>query len=58
MIYIRMALYLLGPLLVAFGIGSFDADAGTITINIEQAAVALTVALSALLGVFGKWGKK
>ncbi len=42
MLYIRMALYLVSGLLAGQGLAIFDADAGTVTLKIEDLAVALS----------------
>ncbi len=42
MLYIRMALYLLGGLLAGQGLAIFDAEAGTITFEIDSLAQALS----------------
>ncbi|MDF3904709.1 MULTISPECIES: hypothetical protein [Paracoccus] len=57
-VYLRMALYTLAIVLSSLGIGTFDPEAGTFTIDLEQAAIALAGAgvLNAL--VFWRWGKK
>lgn len=51
MLYIRMALYLVSGLLAGQGLAIFDADAGTLTLKIEDLAVALS-GLAAFAGTF------
>jgi len=51
MIYIRMALYLIGGLLAGQGLAIFDAEAGTITFEIDNLAHALS-GLAAFVGTF------
>lgn len=51
MLYIRMFLYLAAGVLAGQGIAVFDAEAGTITFQIEQVATALA-GLAAFAGTF------
>jgi hypothetical protein len=57
-VFIRMVLYTVAMGLVAAGFGTFDAAAGTLTLKLDDIAVALAGAgvLNGL--VFWKWGKK
>jgi hypothetical protein len=56
--YIRVALYVLSGMAAAAGFGTFDAEAGTLTLNLNEMALALA-ASSVVSGViFGIWGKK
>lgn len=51
MLYIRMALYLIGGLLAGQGLAIFDPEAGTITFQIDSLAQTLT-GLVAFVGTF------
>lgn len=57
-VYIRVAFYALAGFVAAVGFGTFDAEAGTLTLDLDDlsAAVAASSFLSAV--VFGLWGKK
>lgn len=51
MLYIRMALYLIGGALAGYGLATFDPEAGTITFQIDALAQALS-GLATFLGTF------
>lgn len=41
-LFIRMLLYLLFGAIAGFGLGTFDGEAGTMTINVDSLAAVLT----------------
>lgn len=51
MLYVRMALYLIGGLLAGQGLAIFDPEAGTITFQIDSLAQTLT-GVAAFVGTF------
>ena len=57
-VYIRMAFYVFAPMVAMMPGVTFDPDAFTVMINLEAAAIGLSVGLAGVAGVFGKWGKK
>lgn len=57
-VYIRMAVYALGGLATVAGLGTVDAEAGTLTIDLEAFAASIGAGLAASGFVFGVWGKK
>lgn len=56
--YIRMAFYVLAPLLALAPGVTYNPDAAQVVIDLEAAAIGLTVAVAGVGGVFTKWGKK
>lgn len=57
-VYIRMALYTLAVMAASAGFGSFDATAGTLTLNLNEMAAAIAAAGVLNGAVFAVWGKK
>ena len=63
-IYLRLALYVLGPVLAHFAawLGGwgviYDAEAQTLTIHIEAAVGAVFAGSALAAGVFRRWGVK
>lgn len=57
-VYIRIALYILAPVIASFGFGVWDQEAGTLTLSMNEIAAALGAASLASAGIFAKWGSK
>lgn len=57
-VYIRLALYTLAGSLAALGVGTFDAEAGTLTLDLNQMATVLAGSSVVTGVVFAIWGKK
>lgn len=57
-VYIRMLLYTVAAVVAAVGFGTFDAAKGTLTLNLNEIALAISAAAAANGFVFWKWGKK
>jgi hypothetical protein len=57
-VYFRMALYVAAPLVGLLPGVTYDADAFTLLIDLEAAAVGLTASLVGVVAVFQRWGKK
>jgi hypothetical protein len=57
-VYIRIALYTLATAATAAGLGTFDAEAGTLTLNLNDIAAAIAGAGFVNGAVFAIWGKK
>jgi len=57
-VYLRLAFYSVSALLAAIGLAKFDAQAGTLTLNIDTVSSAIAGALAANMAVFKIWGKK
>ena len=57
-VYIRVVLYALAGFIASAGFGTFDQEAGTLTLDVDQLALAVPAALAFAGGVFAKWGKK
>lgn len=57
-VYIRMVFYVLAPLVALAPGVTFDPDAFTVLIDLERAALGLSVGLAGVAGVFRRWGKK
>lgn len=55
---IRMALYTGAALVAALGLGQFDAEAGTLTLHLNDIAEALAAAGAVNGLVWWKWGTK
>lgn len=58
MIYIRLAVYAVAGLVAAAGFGTFDAEAGTLTLNLNEIVMALAAGGAISGAVFAKWGKR
>lgn len=56
-VYIRMIFYVLAPMAAMIPGVTYSADAGTLLIDLEAAAIGLTVAVASVAAVFRKWGK-
>lgn len=58
-LFIRMALYVAASFIAGLGWAEYDSGAGTLTINLEQLAIAATSLLT-VIGTFlaGRWGKR
>lgn len=56
-VYIRMAFYVLAPMVAMMPGVTYNADAATLLVDLEAAAIGLSVSLAGVAGVFGKWGK-
>lgn len=57
-VYVRMALYTIAVMAAAAGFGTFDATAGTLTLNLNEMAAAIAAAGALNGAVFAVWGKK
>lgn len=57
-VYVRVLFYALAGILASAGFGTFDAEAGTLTLNLDQIGMAAGAALAAAGAVFAKWGTK
>lgn len=57
-VYARIAVYGAAPMIAAAGFGTYDAEAGTLLLDLDQFVTALAVGGSVALNVFQKWGKK
>lgn len=57
-VYIRLVLYSLAGLVTATGLGTFDAATGTLTLQLDDIAVAVAASGVLTVGVFSVWGKK
>lgn len=57
-VYIRMAVYFLAPVAALLPGVTYSQDAATLTIDLEAAALGLTAAGAAVMGIFARWGKK
>lgn len=56
-VYVRMAVYTVAAMVAALGFGTFNADAGTLTLDLNQIGLALAgagVLNGALFTAFGK----
>ena len=56
-VYIRMAFYVIAPIIALAPGVTFDPDAFTVLIDLERAAVGLSVGVAGIAAVFRKWGK-
>ena len=56
--YIRVAVYTLTAMAASAGLGTFDAEAGTLPLNLNEIATALAGAGVLNGAVFAIWGKK
>lgn len=56
-VFFRMLFYVAAPLVATLPGVTFNADAGTVLIDIETAAAGLAIALTGVVAVFKKWGK-
>lgn len=57
-VYIRVALYVFSSMAAAAGFGTFDAEAGTLTLNLNEVAMALGAGGALSAAIFGIWGTK
>lgn len=57
-VYIRMALYSVAAMLAALGLGVFDPTTGTLTLDLNDIAMALGGAGVVNGLIFSAWGKK
>lgn len=57
-VYVRVLFYALAGIVASAGFGTFDAEAGTLTLNLDQLGAASAVAVGAAGAVFAKWGTK
>ena len=57
-VYIRIALYILAPVIASFGFGVWDQEAGTLTLSMNEIAAALGAASLASGAIFARWGSK
>ncbi|MAN98199.1 hypothetical protein [uncultured Roseovarius sp.] len=57
-VYFRVILYFIAPLVALVPGIVYDANAQTVTIDLEAAATGLAVAGAAVAAMFAKWGKK
>lgn len=57
-VYIRLALYSIAGLVAASGLGTFDAAAGTLTLQLDDLAAATAASGFLTAAVFAVWGKK
>lgn len=57
-VYLRLAFYIIAPLVAAVGFGSYDAAAGTLTISVEGLGGAASVTGLLSTAIFAKWGTK
>lgn len=57
-VYIRLAVYALAGIIAAAGFGTFNPEAGTLTLDLNQIALAVPAALIFVGAVFAKWGTK
>jgi hypothetical protein len=57
-VYIRIALYILAPIVASFGFGVWDQETGTLTLSMNEIAAALGAATLASGAIFAKWGSK
>lgn len=56
--YIRVAIYTVAALAAAAGFGRFDAEAGTLTLDLNQIALAVAAGGALNAAILAKWGKK
>ena len=57
-VWIRMVLYTIAPVAASFGFGIFDAEAGTLTLNLNELSIALGASALFNGAVFKIWGVK
>ena len=57
-VYIRIALYVLAPVVASFGFGVWDQEAGTLTLSMNEIAAALGAATVFSGALFSKFGTK
>ena len=57
-VYIRVALYVVSSMAAAGGFGTFDPEAGTLTLNLDELALAVGAGGAVSAAVFAIWGKK
>lgn len=57
-VYIRVALYVVSSMAAAGGFGTFDPEAGTLTLRLDDVAMALGAGGAISAAVFAVWGKK
>ena len=57
-VYIRIALYILAPVIASFGFGVWDQEAGTLPLSMNEIATALAAATVFSGAVFARWGSK
>lgn len=58
LVYVRVALYFLAPLIGMLPGVIYDAGAATIVIDIETAAMGIAASATVAGGMFAVWGKK
>lgn len=56
-VYIRMAFYVLAPMVAMMPGVTYNAEAATLLVDLETAAIGLAAAVTGVVGVFKKWGK-
>jgi hypothetical protein len=56
--YVRVAIYTVAALAAAAGFGKFDASAGTLTLDLNQIALAVAAGGAVNAAILAKWGKK
>lgn len=57
-VYIRMAFYVIAPLAAMLPGVTFNSEAFTVMIDLNAAALGISVALAGIAAVFKTWGKK
>lgn len=57
-VYLRLAAYVIAPMLAASGFGALDPETMVLTINLKQAGSALVAATASALVIFKSWGTK
>lgn len=57
-VYIRVAIFTMAPVVAALGFGSFDAEARTLTLDLDELVMAVSGASVLNGAIFAKWGKK
>lgn len=57
-VYLRLAFYIVAPLVAAAGLGTYDAAAGTLTISVGGLGGAAGMAGLLSTAIFAKWGTK
>lgn len=58
MVYLRMAVYTVAALAASAGVGTYDAQAQTLTLHLDEIVIALTGAGAINWGILALWGKK
>lgn len=57
-VYIRLIAYSIGGMIAAMGLGTFDPEAGTLTLQLDEIAQAVGTSSVATAIIFALWGKK